>query len=193
MRQIRPVDRAADISPAYRDTPVGRLLEYHNCGRAPDHYEHAELLVAMCMDHRKELRVPNEFAYVVRAPGGSLRGSEFAVSYAVAAAGVGAIALLAHTHCGMVGLSERRERVVQGLVRNAGWERAAAEAHFDRFAVQFAIGDHPGDEITFVLAEATRLRSLYPKVLVAPILYRVEDDRLYLIDEEPADAQRAGP
>ena len=40
-----------------------------------------------------------------------------------------------------------------------------------------------GDEIDFVLSEVNRLRLCYPGLLVAPILYRVEDHLLYLIDE----------
>ena len=35
------------------------------------------------------------------------------------------------------------------------------------------------DEIGFVVEEAERLRWLYPKIEVAPLLYRVEDDLLY--------------
>ena len=58
-------------------------------------------------------------------------------------------------------------------------ERAAAEEHFYHFSPIFEIGS----EIDFVCAEANRLRLRYPKVLVAPMLYKVEDNRLYLIEE----------
>ena len=34
----------------------------------------------------------------------------------------------------------------------------------------------------FVLSEAKRLRLRYPKIQVAPLLYRVEDNLLYLIN-----------
>ena len=40
-----------------------------------------------------------------------------------------------------------------------------------------------GNEIDFVLSEVKRLRSDYPGVQVAPMLYRVEDNLLYLIRE----------
>lgn len=36
-----------------------------------------------------------------------------------------------------------------------------------------------GNETDFVLSEAKRLRLRYPKILVAPLLYRAEDNRLY--------------
>ena len=46
-----------------------------------------------------------------------------------------------------------------------------------------ALGDSGGSEIDFVCAEANRLRLRYPKIAVAPMLYKVEDNRLYLIEE----------
>ncbi len=47
------------------------------------------------------------------------------------------------------------------------------------FAPMFEIGN----EIDFVLSEAKRLRLRYPKVRVAPLLYRVEDNLLYQLKE----------
>jgi len=172
----------SDIFPQYRDTPIGRLIEYHNLERIYDDYENAELLIGMCMDNRKYLRIPENFAYILRTGGGNLRYSEFKVSYAIAIGGVKAIALLAHTHCGMVGLMNRREKFVQGLVEKAGWEREWAEEHFRNFAPMYEIGN----EIDFVLSEAARLRQRYPKIIIAPLLYRVEDNLLYLIRENKA-------
>jgi carbonic anhydrase len=40
-----------------------------------------------------------------------------------------------------------------------------------------------GNEIDFVLSEVKRLRLRYPKILVAPLLYRVENNQLCLIQE----------
>ena len=40
-----------------------------------------------------------------------------------------------------------------------------------------------GNEIDFILSEVKRLRLRYPGIPVAPMLYRVEDNRLYLIEE----------
>jgi len=40
--------------------------------------------------------------------------------------------------------------------------------------------------VEFVMDEAARLRELYPRITVVPLLYRVEDDRLYqLTSAEP--------
>ena len=180
MNRLVKVSQERDIFPHLRDTPVGRLLRYHNLGEAHEAHPSAELLIGMCMDNRKSLRIPDNFAFVIRAGGGNLRYSEFKVSFAVAVGGVRAIALIGHTSCGMVNLSSRREQFIDGLVRNAGWDRAAAEEHFAQFAPTFEIGN----EVDFVLSESKRLRGRYPKVLVAPMIYKVEDNLLYLVREE---------
>lgn len=174
-----PVSTVEDIFPQYRETPVGRLLEYHNLNRSFETYAKAELLVGMCMDNRKHLRIPDNFAFIIRTGGGNLRYSEFKVSYAIAVGGVSSIALIGHTHCGMVNLMARRDAFIHGLVENAGWDEEWAEEHFMHFAPMFEIGN----EIDFVLSETKRLRLRYPKVRVAPLLYRVEDNLLYQLKE----------
>ena len=179
MNRLVKVMAVEDIFPQYRGTPIGLLLEYHNLDRPPDTYTGAQLLVGMCMDNRKHLRIPDNFSYIIRAGGANLRYSEFKVSYAIAVGGARCIALIGHNHCGMVNLVARREAFVQGLVNNAGWEREMAEEHFTSFAPMFEIGN----EVDFVLSEAKRLRSRYPNIPVAPMLYRVEDNLLYLIRE----------
>lgn len=179
IERVMPVETEADIPEGLRGSPIGRLLEYHNLERPFDTYTQAELLIGMCMDNRKHLRIPDNFAYILRAGGANLRPSEFKVSYAIAVGGVRAIALIGHTQCGMVNLMARKQAFVQGLVEGAGWEQSAAEDHFLHFSPIFEIGS----EVDFVISEAKRLRLRYPLIAVAPMLYRVEDNRLYLLRE----------
>lgn len=179
MNRLVPINTMADIFPEYRQTPVGELLAYHNLNQPFASYTRAQLLIGMCMDNRKHLQIPDNFAYIIRAGGANLRYSEFKVSYAIAVGGVKAIALIGHTQCGMVNLIARRELFIQGLVDNAGWEREWAEQHFMHFAPMFEIGN----EVDFVLSEAKRLRLRYPKIQVAPLMYQVEDNLLYLVRE----------
>ncbi len=179
MSRLVKVSQKSDIFSHYRNTPVESFLEYHNLDRPFETYSKAELVVGMCMDNRKHLHIPDNFAYVLRAGGANLRYSEFKVSYAIAIGGIQAIVLLAHTQCGMSNLISRKEQFIQGLVDNAGWSREQAEEHFDKFAPLFEIGN----ELDFVVSEAKRLRARYPKVLVAPMLYRLEDNLIYLINE----------
>ncbi|HEX6288841.1 MAG TPA: carbonic anhydrase [Herpetosiphonaceae bacterium] len=177
MERLVAVRTADDVFPEYRDTAIGRLLEYHNLERPFEAYTSAQLLIGMCMDNRKHLRIPDNFAFILRTGGANLRYSDFKVSYAVAVGDVSAIALMGHTNCGMVNLVAKREAFVRGLVEHAGWELQRAEEHFMNYAPMFEIDN----EIDFVVGEAQRLRRRYPKIIVAPMIYRVEDNLLYLI------------
>ena len=165
------------IPKAYRDTPIGDLIGYHNLGREFAVYDSGRLLVGMCMDNRKQLRIPRNFAYVIRAAGANLRGCEFPISYAVSVGGVTHMALIAHDQCGMAGLDARREAFVEGMVSNAGWDRVRAEVHFRENAPRYEIGD----EAEFIVGETKRLGALYPGVTAAAMLYTVGDQLLSLI------------
>jgi len=179
MNRLLSVSSEEDILPEHRDTPIGFLLEYHNLNREYETYTQAQLLIGMCMDNRKHLHIPDNFAYIIRAGGANLRYSEFKVSYAIAVGGVKSIALIGHNQCGMVDLVARREIFIKGLVENAGWEQELAEQHFMNYAPIFEIGN----EVDFVLSEAKRLRTRYPKIQVAPLMYKVEDNLLYQVKE----------
>jgi carbonic anhydrase len=174
---LQAVAAPEDIPEELRETPVGRLLEYHDLERPFENHDRAELLIGMCMDNRNQLHIPNQFAFILRAGGANLRASEFKISFAVAIGGLRHMALIGHTQCGMVGLHNRRDQFIDGLVRHAGWTREAAAAHFDAHAPLFEIGN----EEEFIRQEAKRLNARYPLVRVVPMIYRVEDHRLYLL------------
>lgn len=177
MYRLSEISAPGDIFPEYRETPIGLLLEYHNLKRPFEMYDRAQLLVGMCMDNRKHLHIPDNFAYIIRSGGANLRFSEFKVSYAIGVGQVRHIALIAHNNCGMVGLASRKEQFIKGLVENAGWTLEQAEEHFMNYAPLFEIGN----EIDFVISESKRLSAKYPKLLIAPMMYKVEDNLLYLI------------
>src|SRR3954471_14883583 len=167
MTEIIPVNYRKDILPQYRDTPVGLLLEYHNLGRAIGSASAPKLLIGMCMDSRKSLRIPNDFAFVLRTAGANMRDNEFRISYAIAVGGIRTIVLIAHTDCGMARLGQWREQFIRGLSEAAGWDEARAVKHFEESAPKFGIRD----EVDFVLREAERLRQIYPRIDVVPLLY----------------------
>jgi len=175
---LKPAENAGQIPRALRSTPFGRLLEYHNGGAPLPKCSAAELLVCMCMDNRKQLRLPDNFAYILRTGGGNIRNNEFKVAYAIGVGGVRHIALIAHDNCGMVNLAARRKTFIAGLVENAGWTPGQAMMYFDANAPHHEIGH----EIEFVRSEARRLTALYPKVKVLPMFYRIADGRLCLLD-----------
>ena len=181
MAQIISVNYRDDILPEYRNTPVSLLLEFHNLGRAVGSATTPQLLIGMCMDSRKSLRIPNDFAFVLRTAGANMRDNEFRISYAIAVGGVRTIVLIAHTDCGMARLTERREQFISGLMNAAGWDEDRATRHFEESAPKFGIRN----EVEFVLREAERLRAIYPRITVVPLLYRVEDDLLYQLRPDP--------
>lgn len=179
MSKLLAVQKIEDIPVEYRDSPIGLLLEYQNLDRKFESYEKAKLLVGMCMDNRKHLHMPDNFAFIIRSGGANLRYSEFKVSFAIAVGNVSHIALIAHNHCGMVNIISRKKEFIEGLVSTAGWDKERAEEHFFHYAPMFEIGN----ETDFILSEVKRMRLRYPKVTIAPMYYKVEDNHLYFIEE----------
>jgi len=180
MERLVKIESIKDIPQEYSNTPIGKLLEYHNLEMPFDEYDSAQLLVGMCMDNRKQLNIPHNFSFIIRAGGANLRYSEFKVSFAISIGGVRHIALIGHNHCGMVNLSSKKEAFISGLVESAGWDEEFAEEHFNNFSPMFEIGN----EIDFVLSETVRLRARYPRIVIAPMLYKVEDNKIYMIKEK---------
>lgn len=179
MDKLLSINKKEDILPQYRQTPIGLLLEFHNLNKPFGVFNKAELLVGMCMDNRKHLHMPDNFAFIIRSGGANLRYSEFKVSYAIAVGQVSCIALIGHNNCGMVNLVSRRSEFIDGLVTTAGWTKEKAEEHFMNYAPMFEINN----ETEFILSETKRLRLRYPKITIAPLFYLVEDNKLYFIEE----------
>jgi len=179
MKRLQKIETISDIPVEYKDQPIGNLLEYHNLNKTFTTYQTAQLLIGMCMDNRKHLNIPDNFAFIIRSGGANLRYSEFKVSFAISVGGAKQIALIGHNHCGMVNLASKKETFIKGLMDRAGWTREQAEKQFDESVPKFEIVN----EIDFILSETIRLRKVYPKIKIAPMMYLVEDNRLYLIKE----------
>lgn len=180
MNQLLSIAKSSDIPERFKNTPIEELLLYHNLDKPVEKkYDRAQMLIGMCMDNRKRLKIPDNFAFIIRTGGANMRYSEFRVSYAIAVGGVNVITLIGHNNCGMVNLMSRRGEFINGLVENAGWTPEEAEDHFYHYEPVHEIGN----EIDFVSSEAKRLSLRYPKVLVVPMLFRVEDSKLYLIND----------
>jgi carbonic anhydrase len=180
MNRLIPITNINDIPAVYHNTPLSLLLEYHNLNRDFENYSNAQLLVGMCMDNRKHLHMPDNFAFIIRSGGANLRYSEFKVSFAVSVGEVKHIALIAHSNCSMVNLMSKKNQFIERLSENGGWTVEQAEEHFNNYAPMFEINN----EIDFILSETQRLRQRYPKVQIAPMYYKVEDNLLYLIKED---------
>ena len=175
MNKLINIKTASDIPLEYRDTPIEKLLKYHNLNEKFQDYSNAQLLVGMCMDNRVQLRLPKKFAFVMRDGGANFQNSEFKIAYALSVARLKYFAIIGHTDCGMSGLEKRKKPFISGL-EEAGWERGDAEEYFIREAPNSEIHD----PIRFTFNEAERLSKRFPHIVIAPMIYKVEGDLLYL-------------
>ncbi|OGI19732.1 MAG: carbonic anhydrase [Candidatus Melainabacteria bacterium RIFCSPHIGHO2_02_FULL_34_12] len=176
--KLKSVISEKDIPEDLLNTPVAELLKYHNLCLKFKTYEKAEMAVVMCMDNRKQLNIPNRFAFILRTAGARITGNEFKLSFAIGFGNIKHVVLIGHTNCGMINLTSKKEVIVKGLVENAGWTKEQAENHFISFAPFFEIEN----EVDFTVSESKRLKEKYPKVIFVPMVYKVEDNLLYLIE-----------
>ena len=139
-----------DIPNKYAKTPIGDLLRYHNLNLNFKTYTSAEILIGMCMDNRKTLKIPDNFAYILRTGGANLRYSEFKLAYAIAIGKVRHAALIGHNECGMKNLLSKKEAFVKGIIKIAKWTQQRAEDYLMHYAGMFEIDN----EQFFVLEEA---------------------------------------
>jgi len=179
MEPLIEIKTSEQIPQQYLDTPIALFLEYHNLERKFKKHNNPELLIGMCIDSRQILQLPHNFAYVVRTGGGNMRDMEFNISYAVAVGGIKHIIVLGHTNCAMINLMSKKNDFIRGLVDSGGWEKYLAEEHFFESEPIYEIKN----EIDFVLKETRRLRLKYPAVTVVPMIYRVKNNLIYIIEE----------
>lgn len=78
----------------------------------------------------------------------------------------------------MVNLYSKKTRVVKGLVKNIGWSAEEAKRHFSTNAPIF----QAENERISVYKEHERLSIIFPKVTFVPMIYKVEDSKLYLVE-----------
>ena len=177
MHQLENISSEKDIPEYLLNTPIAELLKYQNLSASFKEYEKAQIAIVMCMDNRKQLKIPNRFAFILRTAGARITGSEFKLSFVIGFGDIKHIALIAHTNCGMINLTSKKDKIVQGLIENAGWNKEQAENHFNSFAPFFEIEN----EVDFVVNEGKRLKEKYPKIVFVPMIYKVEDNKLYLV------------
>ncbi|MCL6589665.1 MAG: carbonic anhydrase [Firmicutes bacterium] len=177
MDRLIEVNHVKDIFPRFRHTPIETLFESHNLGKTFKDCTNAEIILGMCPDHQQNLRIPENFAFIIHPGETDFRSAEFEISYAISVCGVKAIALIAHSNCGFFNIISRKNQFIEGLVNNGGWQFKEAEEYFLSFAAKFNIKD----KIGFIIDEAKRIQSRYPKIPVAPLYYQSENKLLYQI------------
>jgi carbonic anhydrase len=183
MEWLFQIDQEEDIPACLKDTPIGVLLREQNLGHAFEtESTHPELVIGMCIDFRKQLSVPKDWAYIIRREGANMDGSEFAIALGLSK-GIRYMALIAHNDCAMANTAEHQDGFVKALVGKYGWSQKKALDFF----IEHARSKDIGNEVDFVLEEAARIEKLFPGITVVPLLMRVENDKLYLIYDWLAD------
>lgn len=149
--------------------PVHTLLRSHNEGAVFPPFFQPELAVVTCMDFRIHLRMPENFAFVLRTGGANPEPVEPYLAFSVARMGIQAIALIGHTDCAM--------QYPDPYVLN---HLPTDEEHIRRYRAQIAalaIG-----EVELFTRRQARKLSIRLGLPVVPLLYRVEDRQLQHLD-----------
>ncbi|MBX9691219.1 MAG: STAS domain-containing protein, partial [Cyanobacteria bacterium] len=177
MSKLVGVRSDKDIPVRLRGTPVEALLKAQNLC-AVDHTpgDQADLIIGMCIDYRKQLHLPKNCAYIIRSPGANMKQQEFGLVLAVSA-GIKYMALITHNKCLMSDPHAKEAVVLETLCSCCGWQAESAKAFFAEEVTTRAIAD----PVEFAMRESKRLSSLFHGLNVVPLLYCVDDDKLYLI------------
>jgi SulP family sulfate permease len=173
------VNSMADIPARFHNTPISDLLRAQNMYDIG--YEISPgpiLIIGMCIDHRKQLHLPKNGAYIIRSPGANMKDQEFSIALALSA-GITYMALLVHNKCLMSKPQERKELLKRILVQEHAWDGDYVDKAFDEFVSSKQIGD----PISFGTHEAARLQNLFKGLTVVPLLYDIYSDKLFIINE----------
>lgn len=178
-----------DIPEEWRQTPIESFIMSQNHGWPIQTSGKPELLIATCIEFRYALPVPRMYAYVIRRASGRVIGSEFSVGYTMSK-GVKHLVMIGHNDCGMAKVAEAAPAVIQSFV-DQGWSRRAAEAYVQKHGKRHAI-DH---ELTALKEEYIRLKSIFPKLTIAPLFVSLYDSKLRLPKwyEDVRAEERIGP
>ncbi len=176
--KLKTVTKEDDISPELQGTPIASLLSSHNLGVVMREYERPELLICTCMDYRIKLNIPARYTFIIRTPGANLLDSEFGLATAVALGGIRAVAIIGHTDCAMTKITDDPDKFVEGLSQS-GWSRQSAKEYFESQAPTHSFTD----PVQLIINQCQLLRRRYTEILFAPLIYDVEDGKLYQVME----------
>lgn len=174
---MKLIDSFDKIPSEYINTPIQKLLEFHNLNIPYDVYIQPKILIGTCMDYRINLRIPPNFGFIIRNGGASLKHNDFQVAFAMAVGGCEAIAVIGHTDCGMVNLHTKHNAFIEGMIGKLKFEPSEAEKFFNTKSSENEISN----EIEFTRKQAQQLKYKYPDIPVIALIYEVKDGLLYHI------------
>jgi carbonic anhydrase len=170
----------SDVPEAYRGTPIWHLLAAQNLGSVFPVGPTPSLLIATCIDSRVRLELPPGAAFELRDAGVNLNmHSFFQIAFAVSVVGVKHIAVVGHDDCAMTTLASSESAFVEGMAESSQWDAWEAKSFFREHVDDW----HVEDPVVTVIGHAQGLRSRFPSVTFAPLLYSVRDQKIRAIDE----------
>ena len=179
LNRLISIKTASDIPPALIRTPIEGLLRAQNLYDVGfDISASPSLIIGMCIDHRKQINIPKNGAYIVRSPGANMKGQEYSIALALSA-GITYMALIVHNKCLMTNPFVQQKQFEEALIQKHGWTKEQLQEAYDHFTERKI-----GDPTSFAIAEAQRLQNLFKGLTVVPMLYDVFDDRLFVIKTE---------
>lgn len=179
MTRLYEVRGSSQIPLIVRQTPINALLKSQNLLEVDETpAEKADLIIGMCIDYRKQLHLPKNCAYIIRSAGANMKDSEFGLALAVSS-GIQYMALITHNKCLMSDPFAQQQNVLDALDTRCGWSKDRSRTFFDEQATARGISD----PVQFALTESERLETMFRTLKVVPLLYCVDDDRLYLIKD----------
>ncbi len=145
------------------------LLQSHNHQVAFAPFTRPALAVVTCMDFRIRLRMPENFAFVLRTGGANPEPVEAYLAFSVARMGIGAIALISHTDCAM--------QYPDPYVLNNLPTDEALIRHYRAQIADLAIG-----EVVPFTQQKARMLAGRLGIPVVPLLYHVENHWLECLE-----------
>ena len=174
--RLIPVKIPSDIPVEFIRTPIEGLLRAQNMFDIGDDISHAPtLIVGMCIDHRKQIYLPKNGAYIIRSPGANMQGQEYSIALALSA-GIKYMALIVHNKCLMTDPLEQKRHIEDALIGEHGWTKEQLGEALDHFTERKI-----GDPVSFAIEESNRLEKLFKSLKVVPLLYDLFSDRLFII------------
>lgn len=171
------IDKLEKLPAEYLNTPIQKLIEYHNFNKPHEEYNQPKLLIGTCMDYRVNLKIPDKFAFIIRNGGASLRHNDFQIAFGLTVGGCEAIAVIGHTDCGMANLQQKQSTFVDKFVNKLNYEEKIAKDFFLTKSPENEIYN----EIDFTKQQVSELSEKYPNIPVIGLIYEVKDNLLYLI------------
>ncbi|WP_189003314.1 carbonic anhydrase [Deinococcus roseus] len=144
---------------------INILLSSHNEKSDGPGFEGPQLAIVTCMDYRINLRLPKNFAFVLRTGGANTLPIEPYLAFSVARTGIHAVAIIGHTDCAM---QHPNPYVVEQLPASTDVKR-----DYRSQIASLAILDAP----EYTRREAKRLAERLG-LPVIPLLYHVEDHKI---------------